>query len=121
MKSSKQNISIIIKILEKHFNYSERTTLNKMRKEKQDAFKILIACLLSLRAKDETTEKISKNLFKIADTPEEILKIPNNKLKKIIYSTGHYNKKALALKSVSEELIKNIIPKSHVQNKNFYQ
>jgi endonuclease-3 len=65
----------------------------------------LIACLLSLRAKDETTEKISEELFKIADTPEKILKIPLPKLRKIIFSTGHYNKKSLVLKSVSNELI----------------
>ena len=37
----------------RHFNYTERTTLNRMRKNKKpDAFKILISCLLSLRTKD---------------------------------------------------------------------
>jgi len=94
-----------MKLLAKHFNYSERTTLNRMKKENQDAFKILISCLLSLRAKDETTERISKQLFKIADTPEKIAKMPINKLKKIIFSTGHYNKKSASLKHVSQELI----------------
>lgn len=92
-------------ILEKHFNYTERTTLNRMRKEKQDPFKILISCLLSLRSRDETTEKISNQLFQIADTPEKISTIPLKKLEAIIYSTGHYHKKALTLKHVSNELI----------------
>lgn len=95
-------------ILEKKFHFTERTTLNSMRRQKssnQEAFKILIACLLSLRAKDETTEKISKELFKIADTPQKIIALPEKELKKIIFSTGHYNKKAEALKSVSKELI----------------
>tara|TARA_Y100000034_G_scaffold134889_1_gene204688 strand:+ start:1710 stop:2372 length:663 start_codon:yes stop_codon:yes gene_type:complete len=105
MKSPKQNISKIMKILEKQFDYQDRTVLNKMRKNNDTAFKILISCLLSLRAKDETTEKISKNLFKIAKTPKQIANIPINKLKKIIFSTGHYNKKALTLKHVSRELI----------------
>jgi len=101
----KQNIPRIMKLLAKHFNYSERTTLNRMKKENKDAFKILISCLLSLRAKDETTERISKDLYKIADTPEKIAKMPISKLKKIIFSTGHYNKKAASLKHVSRELI----------------
>ena len=95
-----------MQILEKHFNFQERTTLNRMRKEKNpNAFKILISCLLSLRAKDEITEKISKELFKTHDTPEKLAKIPTKKLEKIIFSTGHYHKKAATLKSVSKELI----------------
>jgi len=92
-------------LLAKYFDYKERTTLNRMRK-KPDAFRILISCLLSLRARDENTEKVSKKLFAIVDTPEEIAKIPTRKLEKIIFSTGHYKKKARTLKHVSKELIK---------------
>src|SRR3989344_2441696 len=99
------NIPIIMSILEKHFNYTERTTLNRMRKEKQSPFKILISCLLSLRSRDETTEKISNQLFQIADTPDKLIKIPLKRLEGIIYSTGHYHKKALTLKYVSNEII----------------
>jgi len=100
-----KNISKIMNKLEDHYNLKERTTLNRMRK-KPNAFKILISCLLSLRARDETTEKISKNLFLIADTPEKISKLPTKKLEKIIFSSGHYIKKAQSLKHVSNELIK---------------
>ena len=99
-----KNIEPVMHILEKHFKHTSRTTLNSMRHER-NAFKILISCLLSLRAKDETTDKISKELFKIADTPKEIAKINTKKLEKIIFSTGHYHKKARVLKSVSKELI----------------
>ncbi len=105
LKYNQKNIEQIMSILEKHFNFTQRTTLNSMRKN-PDAYKILIACLLSLRAKDETTEKISRELFKIADTPKAIASMPTEKLEKIIFSTGHYHKKAIALKSVSNELIK---------------
>ena len=78
----KQNIPQIMNLLEKHFNYKERTTLNRMRK-KPNPFKILISCLLSLRARDENTEKVSKKLFAIADTPEQISKLPIKKLEKL--------------------------------------
>jgi len=100
-----RNIPTIMSILEKHFHYTERTTLNKMRSENPDPFKILISCLLSLRSRDETTERISNDLFQIADTPEKILKLPIGRLEGIIYSTGHYHKKALTLKHVSKELL----------------
>ncbi|MBR9704980.1 endonuclease III [Candidatus Pacearchaeota archaeon] len=116
LMNPRNNISKIMTILEKHFNYQERTTLNKMRENLDDdknPFKILIACLLSLRSRDETTEKISQELFSIADTPEKIIAIPTSRLEGIIYSTGHYHKKAKSLKSVSQELIdrfKGIVP-----------
>ena len=104
----------VIKILEKKFPAST-TTLNNMR-GKADAFKILISCLLSLRARDEITEIISKELFKIADTPEKIIKLSLPKLKKIIFKSGHYNKKAIALKNVSKEIktkFKGKVPKTY--------
>ena len=100
-----KNIPKIMKILDKKYPHTNKTTLNRMRK-KPNAFKILIACLLSLRARDENTEKVAKKLFKIADTPKRILAISLKKLEKLIYSSGHYHKKAKTLKHVSKELLK---------------
>ena len=99
-----QNISKVMDLLAEHYNYSERTTLNRMRK-KPEPFKILISCLLSLRTKDNTTKSVSDKLFKIADTPQSILNIPTKELEKIIFSSGHYKKKARTLKHVSKEII----------------
>ena len=92
-----------MEILSKHYN-KDRTTLNRMRKN-PDAFKILISCLLSLRTQDKNTEISSKRLFAVADTPKEILKLPIKKLEKLIFSSGHYRKKARTLKHVSKVLI----------------
>lgn len=103
------NISKIMNTLGKHFNYKERTTLNRMRKKgrtKPNAFKILISCLLSLRTKDSNTESVSKKLFAVADTPEKIARLPLRKLERLIFSSGHYKKKARTLKHVSKVLIK---------------
>jgi endonuclease-3 len=101
-----QNKDIVnaVKILAKKYNAIDKTTLNRMR-TKPDPYKILISCLLSLRAKDETTEKISEELYKIVETPQQMLNIPTEQLEKIIFSTGHYRKKAQTLKHVSKELI----------------
>ena len=102
-----KNIEKIMHILEKHFQYTERTTLNRMKESaKPDAFKILISCLLSLRTKDSNTESVSEKLFKVASTPEKISKMPIKKLEKLIYSSGHYHKKARTLKHVSKVLLR---------------
>jgi endonuclease-3 len=95
----------VLKILSKKYPSNQKTTLNRMRTNPQ-AFKILISCLLSLRARDENTEKVSKALFKVASTPKAISSMPIKKLEKIIYSSGHYKKKARVLKHVSKEIIK---------------
>lgn len=100
-----KNIKKIIETLKKKYPSSSKTTLNRMRSN-PEAFKILISCLLSLRARDENTEKVSKQLFEVADTPEKIIKLPIKKLEKLIFSSGHYHKKAIAIKHVSKEILK---------------
>lgn len=104
-----KNIDRVMNILEKYYSNVARTTLNSMRQKytdkKPNAFKILISCLISLRTKDETTEKVVKKLFSVVKKPEDIIKMPGKKLEKLIYSSGHYKKKARVLKSVSKELL----------------
>jgi len=103
----------IMKILEHEFPVST-TTLNKMRK-KPDAFKILISCLLSLRTQDKNTEIASSRLFAVATTPRQILSLPLKKLEKLIFSSGHYRKKARTLKHVSKVILEEFhgrVPKS---------
>jgi len=111
----KKDIEKIIKILAKIYPEKSKTTLNRMR-GKPNPFKILISCLLSLRARDENTAIVSKKLFEVADTPKEILKLTQKKLEKLIFSSGHYKKKSRVLKSVSKEILerfKNKVPKTY--------
>jgi endonuclease III len=103
---NKKEISEIMEILEKFYSDDFRTTLNSMRK-KPDAFKILISCLLSLRTQDKNTKKASENLFAVADNPQKISKLPIKKIEKLIYSSGHYKKKAKIIRNISRVLIKN--------------
>lgn len=65
----------------------------------------MISCIISLRVKDETTEKIVKKLFSVADTPKEFIKIPLKKLEKLIYSSGYYKNKAKVIKKLSKTII----------------
>lgn len=106
MDKQKQ-ISKTLEILKKYQKNTRKTTLNRESKDTKNysPYETLISCLLSLRAKDEITEIISNDLFKIANTPKKMLEIPISKLKKIIFKSGHYNKKAEAIRHVSKELI----------------
>lgn len=70
-----------------------------------DPFIILIACLLSLRARDSVTMPIVQKLLLKARTPQQMLALSDTDLERIIYSLGFYKRKTQVLKKVSRELI----------------
>ena len=57
-------------------------------------FELLIAVILSAQATDVSVNKATKKLFKIANTPEAILKLGSTKLKDYIKTIGLFNTKA---------------------------
>jgi endonuclease III len=75
------------------------------QEEKSDPYLVLIGTLLSLRTKDETTEKAMEKLTQKARTPQELLKISEEELQKIIYPVGFYRTKSRTLRNVSEIII----------------
>jgi len=72
----------------------------KIRLWKRKPFRVLISCILSQRTKDEITRDASKRLFKIADSPEKILKLSERKIAELIKPVGFYNQKAKRIKEV---------------------
>lgn len=73
--------------------------------ENGNPFLILVGTLLSLRTKDETTDKAMAQLTKRARTPEEILRLSDRELEKIIYPVGFYRNKSRTLKHVSRIIL----------------
>jgi endonuclease III len=69
-------------------------------------FELLIAVMLSARTTDKTVNKITDELFKVANTPEKILRLKLAGLKKHIKSCGFYNAKAKNILAAAEFLIK---------------
>jgi endonuclease III len=101
----KKNISKVMKILNKYFENQTPPTIRRTAKKTRDPFKILISCLLSLRTQDKNTKKASEKLFAVADTPEKISILPVKKIERLVYSSGHYKKKARTIKNISKILI----------------
>ena len=100
-----KKIDKIMKILLKEYEVYRKPTIRRTS-AKKDPYKTLITCLLSLRTQDKNTEKVSTTLFKVAQTPKQIVKLPIKRLEKLIFSSGHYKKKARTLQHVSKVLIK---------------
>lgn len=83
------------------------TALAEVAEEtERDPFRILIACLLSLRTKDETTGPAADRLFALADAPEPMLRLTPRQIEKAIFPVGFYRTKARVILDVSRELLK---------------
>lgn len=60
----------------------------------RDPFLIFISCLLSLRARDPVTYKVSQELFARVRTPQELIELDRSELEELFYPLGFYRKKA---------------------------
>lgn len=68
-------------------------------------YTLLIAVVLSAQSTDKTVNKVTKELFKVADTPQKILALGEEKLKNFIKIIGLYNTKAYNIITLSQILI----------------
>ena len=72
---------------------------------RDDAFRTLISCLLSLRTKDETTAGASERLFRLARTPARMLALSPAQIERAIFPVGFYHTKARTIRAVCRTLL----------------
>lgn len=78
-------------------------------------YELLVAVILSAQCTDERVNIVTNKLFKIANTPKQMLDLGETKLKQIIYPCGFYNNKSKAIIQASNDIIEkfnNIVPSS---------
>ena len=89
----------------RQFYQSDSPALTRIASEEKSPSLVLVGCLLSLRTKDETTEKAMERVMERARTPEELLVIPTGELERMIYPVGFYRNKARLIKEISRTII----------------
>ncbi|MCT4592174.1 MAG: endonuclease III [Candidatus Gracilibacteria bacterium] len=80
----------------------------------ENVFQLLVATVLSAQSTDKNINKLTKKLFQYVKSAEDIHKMDQEKLEKMIYSAGFYRQKAKNLKLLSEKIVKehkNQVPK----------
>ena len=73
--------------------------------EAGDPFRVLVACLLSLRTQDTTTAPAAARLFALADTPAAMLKLSARQIERAIYPVGFYRTKARVILDLCRDLL----------------
>ncbi len=68
-------------------------------------YELLVAVMLSAQCTDKRVNIVTKDLFKVANTPEKMLKLGEEKLKQIIHPCGFYNAKSKAIIETSGDII----------------
>jgi endonuclease-3 len=102
-----KNINEIIDLMKEEAKKYDKPIISALDKAgiKKTPFTTLISCILSLRTKDEITEKASVRLFKKYNNPKKLAKSKENEIKKLIYPVGFYNVKSKRIIDISKELI----------------
>jgi endonuclease-3 len=98
-------ISEIIRRLTKSAPAWNPTAITRVKEAEDDPYRVLIACLLSLRTQDSTTGPAADRLFALADRPETMRRLSAARIERAIYPVGFYRTKARAIRAISRELI----------------
>ncbi len=102
---NKFNIDRFVKALTKNYKNWNAPVITFISNKGGTPFEILVSTILSLRTKDEVTAKAAEALFAVARTTEEILKLDEAQLQKLIYPVGFYPTKAKRLRQISKIII----------------
>lgn len=81
------------------------TALALVAMENGDPFRVLIACILSLRTQDTTTGPAAARLFALADDPAAMLRLTPRQIERAIYPVGFYRTKARGILGICRDLL----------------
>jgi endonuclease-3 len=94
----------------------EEPAVEKISKnQKEDAFQVLIATMLSAQTKDAVTAAASANLFRVARTPKSVAALPVARIEQLIYPVSFYRNKAVHVKETCRQIMSRFggtVPKS---------
>jgi endonuclease-3 len=81
------------------------TAVGEIAADSESPFRVLIACLLSLRTQDVTTGPAAARLFRLADTPAAMARLRPATIERAIFPVGFYRTKARVILGVCKDLL----------------
>ncbi len=114
MKWSKKDVAWLLTTLKAQVKEMEATTLAQIERTR-DPFRILVACVISLRTKDQVTAQASARLFALAPDAQSLAGLPSERISELIYPAGFYRTKGRQLQQLAHRLVENWggqVPKS---------
>lgn len=94
------NFSLVFRTFRKHYKLVPLEVFGS------DPYKTLVSTVMSARTNDDTTLAASKRLFKVASNLEQLGKLDQLEIAKLIYPVGFYKTKAKYLKKLAGMITK---------------
>ena len=100
-----EEIHAALRILRREVRLWQEPVVGIVAKESRDPFRILIACVLSLRTKDRTTAEASQRLFARASDPASMLTLSLPKIEAAIYPVGFFRTKSKQIHAMCQRIL----------------
>ena len=110
-----EDIHPVLGIVRKEIKQWNEPVVGVVASQSSDPFLILIACVLSLRTKDQTTSEACQRLFALAPDPASMKRLSLKRVEKAIFPVGFYRTKAKQISQICDRLLKEyegIVPDS---------
>jgi len=100
-----RTIGHVVRTLRIHVRAWRPTAVSEVAAAERDPFRVLVACLLSLRTQDTTTRPAAERLFRLAATPADTLRLRPAQIERAIFPVGFYRTKARVILGVARDLL----------------
>ncbi|HUT24858.1 MAG TPA: endonuclease III [Sumerlaeia bacterium] len=104
-RQSDFRIDEVASILRREVRRWKVPIVTEIARRKRDPFRVLIGTVLSLRTKDDCTAAAAERLFRLAQTPSDMLGLDAGTIAETIYPVGFYNTKADNILAICRDLV----------------
>ncbi|HEX5473553.1 MAG TPA: endonuclease III [Vicinamibacterales bacterium] len=99
-------VAAVMRRLAKAIDGLDEPAVEKIAKDqREDAFQVLIATMLSAQTRDAVTHAASTRLFRAARTPRTLAALPVKRIEQLIYPVSFYRHKAVHVKQTCEQIL----------------
>ncbi len=94
------DLDTVVPLLKKEFESHRAPIMDLVAAQTRDPFRVLVGTILSARTKDECTAGAVERLFREISGPDDLERLSEDEIAKLIYPVGFYRTKAQNLKKL---------------------
>lgn len=102
--TKEDDIHVFFRLVENSIKQWPVPVVGLLAEQGSDPFKILIACILSLRTRDQTTAEASERLFAISSDPYAMSEMDLKEIEKAIFPVGFFRTKSRQIQALSQKI-----------------
>lgn len=100
------DIDLFLRLVQQSLKQWQVPVVGQLADEGSDPFIILIACILSLRTRDQTTAEAGQRLFALSSDPWSMSAMEVKKIEEAIFPVGFFRIKAKHIQAISHKICK---------------